>query len=601
MYKLSGLDPRTKMISVIAVSTGVMMLSDIRYLTAILATLILILATGGVSLTKQLYQARGILSMVVFLFVLQCIFGGVDGLILAALLSLRLLIIVMSVLILLTGEPRDYLLGMTQMKMPYEIAFMVMIGLHFFPVLKEEALDVYYSVQLRGTELKKISLRKKLKAYLKICLPILAGALEKAKEMSIAMEARCFCLYPQRTYLRRLRLKATDICIMIVMPLIMCMLVLGGCGAFKTASIQIPDQIVLSWTGDPATTQTVSWHGDTSYEGMAECNGREYIAHRTEVRAGEYYRYSAEITDLQGGKTYEYRVGDGRKWSEKHTFTTEKTGDFNFLYMGDIQYELMNRDYAKWGQLADLAYKKNPLTAFVIMGGDMVENNGALDEFGSVLTNGQSLFGSVSMMPTPGNHETSVTPSTYKKIFSLPLNGTKETREEVYSFDYGNCHIVSLNSSLFLPERIADMGKTKWESIMEDVHKWLEKDLANSAAKWKIVVMHHPPYPVAEDDEIYGKIRNDWVPILEKNGVDLVFCGHQHVYMRTKPINGITYIMARSGEKYSQYYQQGDPIPDYVAKLKEVNSFEVVSVKNNSLTVVAYDAKGQRIDTWKKK
>ncbi len=601
MYKLSGLDPRTKMILVIVISTGAMILSDIRYLSAILVMTVLVLGLGGVPLAKQLYQAKSLLSMIVFLFILQWIFGGGEGLLLAAMLSVRLLIFVMSGMMLLTGESRDYLLGMTQWKMPYEIAFMVMIGLHFFPILKEEALDVYYGIQLRGTEMKKTTLRQKLKTYLKISLPILAGAMEKAKDMSIAMEARCFRMYPQRTYMRSLKLKAKDICVMIAVPIAMSVFVLAGCGQLSHSDIQQPDQIVLSWTGNPATTQTISWHGDTSYQGVVQCDGKQYKAQVTEVRKDEYYRYSAEITGLSSGKTYRYRVGDGDTWSDRHQFTTEKAGDFTFLYMGDIQYELMDRDYKKWGGLANLAYKNNPDGAFVLQGGDMVVNNADLDEYGAVMTYGKTLFTSISLMPTPGNHETSVTPYTYKMMFSLPQNGPSDISEEVYSFDYGNCHFVSLNSNLFLPERVEDMGQKKWDAMMKKVKNWIKKDLAGSQGKWNIVVMHHPPYPVEEDDEIYGQIRDNWVPIFENYDVDLVFCGHQHVYMRTKEINGITYIMARSGEKYSRYYETGDPIPDYVQKLKEVNSYQVVSVKKESLSVTAYDAHGQVIDHWEKK
>lgn len=601
MFKLSRLDPRTKMVIVATVSTGVLILGDIRYLAGILGAMVLLLAFGGVSLSKQCYQARGILGMVVFLFVLQWIFGGKEGLLLASMLSLRLLIIVLSGMLLLTGEPRDYLLGLVQMKVPYEIAFMVMVGLHFFPSLKEEALDVYHSIQLRGTEMKKTTLTRKLRTYLKICLPILAGALERARDTATAMEARCFRRHPQRTYMRRLHLRAKDITVMIVVPLAICTVVLGGCGKLDgvhAGDIKTPDQIVLSWTGDSATTQTVSWHGDTSYQGMVQANGKEFKADVKDVRNGEYFRYTATMTGLLPGTTYTYRVGDGHTWSDKHHFTTEKSGDFSFLFMGDVQYELMDRDYKQWGQLVDLAHEKNPHAAFVLQAGDMVNNNAALDEYATVMNYGEPLFASVSLMPAPGNHETSVTPFTYEELFSVPGNGSSKTDGEVYSFDYGNCHIVSLNSSLFLPERKEDMGKQKWKAMMRQVDRWIKKDLSQSDAEWKIVFMHHPPYPVSEDIDVYGLIRKEWVPTFEKSGVDLVLCGHQHIYMRTKPIDGITYIMGRSGEKYSRYYEQGDPIPRYVAKLKEVNSYEVVQVKSDSLSVVAYDASGKPIDRW---
>jgi len=102
-----------------------------------------------------------------------------------------------------------------QWKIPYEIAFMVMVGLHFLPILREEALNVYYAVQMRGTELQKISTSQKLKLYTLIMLPIISGAIHRAEQMAISMEARAFRAFPQRTYMRKLRLKKIDYCVQI--------------------------------------------------------------------------------------------------------------------------------------------------------------------------------------------------------------------------------------------------------------------------------------------------------------------------------------------------------------------------------------------------
>jgi acid phosphatase type 7 len=381
---------------------------------------------------------------------------------------------------------------------------------------------------------------------------------------------------------------------------IMLIVSLSGCGEVKVVAIQPPDEIVLSWTGNPATTQTISWHGETRYDGLAECNSRRFQATVTEVVKGTYYRYSAQITGLVSGQTYEYRIGDGTTWSKVHKFSTEKNGAFTFMYMGDIQYEIMNRDYKKWGKFIDTAYKNHPNTVFLLQGGDLVVNNGDLKEYEAVMKFGQPMFSSVSVMTTPGNHETVATPDRYKKIFVLPQNGPTGVKEEVYSFDYSNCHVVSMNSNLFSPERINGMGSKKWKTMMNQVDDWLVKDLSSNAGKWKVVFMHQPPYPISENLNLYAKIRKAWVPIFEKYGVDLVFVGHQHIYMRTKPINGVTYIMARSGEKYSRYYKLGDPIPNYVAALKEVKTYELVTVKEKSLSVEAFDGAGNIIDRWSK-
>jgi energy-coupling factor transport system permease protein len=159
------------------------------------------------------------------LFFIQCIFSqsgepmltvaGLTivtdaGFMIALLVCLRLLIIVESALIVLEGEPRDYLLALTQWKIPYEIAFMALAALRFLPMLREEAQDVLCAAQMRGLRIKKTSLKNQAGAYISIMLPVIAGAIQRAEQMSIAMEARAFRAYPRRTSMRRLQFRTTD-------------------------------------------------------------------------------------------------------------------------------------------------------------------------------------------------------------------------------------------------------------------------------------------------------------------------------------------------------------------------------------------------------
>lgn len=234
MPNLRSLDPRPKMMMLICLSTTALFSTDLRWLAGLAVFTVMILLGGGVCLNKIVSQAKTASGFIVFLFLLQCLFNRTGnalieigrftmvtdkGIITAAILALRLLIFLLSALILFTGEARDYLLALIQCRIPYEIAFMVMIGIHFFPILREEAFNVYCSAQLRGTEIKKASLSTRLSAYLHLCLPILVGALKRAKSMSVAMEAKCFRAFPERTYLRRLTLATKDKVCLVLFPL----------------------------------------------------------------------------------------------------------------------------------------------------------------------------------------------------------------------------------------------------------------------------------------------------------------------------------------------------------------------------------------------
>ncbi|MGI6486027.1 MAG: metallophosphoesterase family protein [Tepidanaerobacteraceae bacterium] len=201
------------------------------------------------------------------------------------------------------------------------------------------------------------------------------------------------------------------------------------------------------------------------------------------------------------------------------------------------------------------------------------------------------VFKGLSLMPAVGNHDDE---ELFRQFFALPQNGPKGYEETFYSFDYGNCHIAVLNSNSMGIPGVGDYDK---------IVKWLKDDLKSSRQLWKFLVFHHPPYPVVEDWRA-EHLQTNWVPIFEECGVDMIFVGHQHVYMRTKPIcggqvqsdgEGIVYVMGNSGTKY---YAEG-PDYDYIAKqLAWVSNYQVVEIDGKTLTLTARDADGNIIDTY---
>ncbi|MDR0876168.1 MAG: energy-coupling factor transporter transmembrane protein EcfT [Clostridiales Family XIII bacterium] len=225
--RLGALDPRPKLMLMASASTACILANDLIYIASVLCMLIATLLIGGMDVRLVLRRAKAIFVLIAMLFVIQTFFSGLPypgGLLLAAMLSLRLLVVVLAGLILMEGEVRDYLLALVQMKMPYTLAFMVVVGLHFLPILREEAVNIYCCMQLRGKDFKNMKLTEKVRAYTGICLPILVGALRRADEMSVAMETRGFRSRPSRTYMRQLKMRGADIALTILWPAILVVL-----------------------------------------------------------------------------------------------------------------------------------------------------------------------------------------------------------------------------------------------------------------------------------------------------------------------------------------------------------------------------------------
>jgi 3',5'-cyclic AMP phosphodiesterase CpdA len=71
---------------------------------------------------------------------------------------------------------------------------------------------------------------------------------------------------------------------------------------------------------------------------------------------------------------------------------------------------------------------------------------------------------------------------------------------------------------------------------------WLEETLAGATERWRIVMVHHPPYSAGyqgSDEEV----RRTFVPLFERYGVQLVLSGHDHDYQRSEVLDGVTYVV----------------------------------------------------------
>jgi 3',5'-cyclic AMP phosphodiesterase CpdA len=75
-----------------------------------------------------------------------------------------------------------------------------------------------------------------------------------------------------------------------------------------------------------------------------------------------------------------------------------------------------------------------------------------------------------------------------------------------------------------------------------DQRAWLEGTLAAATERWRIVVVHHPPYSAGYQGSSEA-VRAAFVPLFEQYGVQLVISGHDHDYQRSVPIDGVTYVV----------------------------------------------------------
>ncbi len=288
----------------------------------------------------------------------------------------------------------------------------------------------------------------------------------------------------------------------------------------------------------------------------------------TQMQAA-YYQYQADITGLAAGTKYQYQVVlNGVTVASDpvlNSFKTPAAGEFSFLAFGDS-----GADSPQQQTLIQLMQNETGI-AKVLHLGDLAYDDGTFAQFE---TNYFGLnAGLMSRLPffaTPGNHEyVTDNAAPYLAGHVAPVSGVSSAdMGRYYSFDWGDAHFVSIDSNLLQKDAAARMLT------------WLDKDLGATQKFWKIVFVHHPPYPTGTHltDAVCALVQQEVNPIVESHGVQLVLSGHEHGYERSFPLVA------------NQPVSAGVPSTTYVISGRGGAAMETVgSLPQTALSIQAYN------------
>jgi 3',5'-cyclic AMP phosphodiesterase CpdA len=148
-----------------------------------------------------------------------------------------------------------------------------------------------------------------------------------------------------------------------------------------------------------------------------------------------------------------------------------------------------------------------------------------------------------------------------------------------YKFRKGAAEFFALDSNYMDPEQL----------------DWLDKQLEISGAQWKICFFHHPLY---SDGKFHGSdvdLRTRIEPIFIKRRVRVVLSGHEHVYERIKPQNGIYYfVLGNSGELRPHNLR---PSPIMVKGFDTDRSFMIVEIAGDQFYFQTISRVGKTVDS----
>ncbi len=296
--------------------------------------------------------------------------------------------------------------------------------------------------------------------------------------------------------------------------------------------------------GHPETSRSVPFkeHWDSIYHAVPE-----------ELDISKSYTCAVEI---DGKKSRSFPVNPG----------TPPGDEFSFLVIGDTRAG------------NSLAHKKlmNEMTkhaaAFYIHTGDFVHDATDPDQWNEFFEIERPLLSKMPNVAVAGNHDISDI-GIYTRLFFR--------EERFYSFDYANIMVLVIDSTVPI-----EKGDRQYRFLEKELERY-----ESSGMDHLFVAVHHPPFSSGShgDDTM---LKETVVPLLEKYSVVAVMSGHEHNYERTKPINGIVYIVTGGG---------GSPlrpvdISSFTEKALIALHFIKVTIRGESVFLKTIDINGKVVD-----
>lgn len=324
--------------------------------------------------------------------------------------------------------------------------------------------------------------------------------------------------------------------------------------------------------------------GEPTYTTNAASNGlREYVALLSGLEPGTRYSYVVVA-----------RLGERQIKCEPASFSTLRlAGDTDFLVIGDTGSGHLGE------HLVARMLNSNVSTDFLLHVGDIVypaftEGRSDLRCFSEY----EPLLRQIPFFPTTGNHEMYGKSADYLGSFWLPTNSVTGT-EFYYSFDHGDLHVTSLLVPWW---GISELGKIAEDGSRSAQYRWLTNDLAQTAKPWKVVFFHQPPLSSGEhaldDYDLDGRLdalqmQEFFLPLFEKHQVQVVFTGHDHLWERFPPTNGIHFVVTGGGGALRYQPTHRNP-----ASAQVISRFHVthVRVEGDEMRIEAIEPDGRVMD-----
>jgi hypothetical protein len=279
----------------------------------------------------------------------------------------------------------------------------------------------------------------------------------------------------------------------------------------------------ITLTRGPVAESVTQRRAVISFRTSAPDHDSVLLQNGARIDAGTGVSHVARLTRLRPGKRYEYSVEGEFGALATGTFRAAPVGAsrFTFAVVGDFGSGTSDET-----AVASLIESWHP--DFVLTVGDNAYPMGSTelldrDIFGPYA----AVMRESAWFPALGNHDVIVDRGEPElEAFHSLGNG------RWYRFTWGNAAVVVLDS---------DTSVAPGSPQLRFARRALARRSCFRFAAW-----HHPPWE-PPDRRISPGLRSNVVPLVHKDGVEVVFVGHLHAYARSRPHRGVVYLAVGTG------------------------------------------------------
>lgn len=322
---------------------------------------------------------------------------------------------------------------------------------------------------------------------------------------------------------------------------------------------------VVNATPTSATLMWMVQTGEASFGTIAAI-----LDHKLPILRAE----KLHLTGLKPGTVQHYQAFPGEAGKGSFKTPLVGAGSFEFVVYGDTR----TRHDVHRAVVAGILKYSNP--DFAVQTGDLVEDARDNSLWPIFFDVERELLRKMPYYPALGNHERNAR-NYYDFMDGRPY----------YSFDWGNAHLVVLNSDF----GNFGAGRAAKEAYWNVETEWLEDDLKNSqSAAFRFVFAHHPPMTAVRSRQGDNGHMTALEPMFEKYHVNGAFFGHDHNYQHYLK-NGLHYFVAGGGG--APLYDVDVPPPGITVKVEKTENFIVVKVNGATAHVDVFKPNGEKIDS----